>query len=116
MFGGLIGYIFNVFDLVLDVFWFDFVFVYGDIIIIFGVMFVVYYWCILVGYVEVGLCIGNLYLLWLEEVNCWVIGVFVLYYFVLIEMLCVNLLVEGVEVGWVYVIGNMVIDVLLMII
>lgn len=112
---GLIEIICCIFEglkLVLELFKFDVVLVYGDIIIIMVVSLVVFYQWILVGYVEVGLCIGDLSLLWLEEGNCMLIGYLVIYYFVFMEILWQNLLWENIVDSWIMVIGNMVIDVL----
>lgn len=64
----------------------DVVLVYGDMMMMLVISLAVFYQCIFVGYVEVGLCMGDFYLLWLEEVNCILIGYLVMYYFFLIEI------------------------------
>lgn len=102
-------------DGVFDVYKFDVVFVYGDMIIMLVVSLVVFYWCILVGYVEVGLWIGNIWLLWLEELNWCVIDFVIIWYFVFMVELCQNLLDEGIDFEQVMFIGNIVIDVLLVV-
>lgn len=70
--------------MVFDELWLDVVLVYGDMMIMFVVSFVVFYCYLLVGYVEVGLCSGDIWLLWLEELNCCVMDVVLFWYFVLI--------------------------------
>lgn len=111
MFNGLCGWLFVKFDVFYEQVQFDCVLVYGDISIVMIVVLVVFYWCILVGYVEVGLCIGNFDQFWFEEMNCCVIDVVVDYLFVFIVSFCYNLEQENFG-GCIIIIGNIVIDVL----
>lgn len=62
------------FDEVIVSVWFDWVVVQGDMMIVMCVVFVVFYCGVCVGYVEVGLCMCDLMSLFLEEVNCVLIG------------------------------------------
>lgn len=101
---------------VLKDFCLDMVLVYGDIIMLMVVLLVVFYWQVVVGYVEVGLCIYDMLFFWLEEMNCQVIDCICIYYFVFIGKLKQNLLQENIDVKKIFVIGNMVIDVLLMVV
>lgn len=80
--------------------------------IMFLVVFVVFYQCVLVVYIEVGLCIGNIYLLWLEEMNWCMVFEIVSLYFVFIRVVYDNLVCEGINFFWIVMIGNIGIDVL----
>lgn len=113
MFNGFFVCFFVGIDQLLEQIWFDCVLVYGDIIIVMVVVMVVFYWCILVGYVEVGLCIYDMYQFWLEEMNWCIIDVVSDLMFVFIVQLCCNFEVENLQ-GKIVVIGNIVIDVLQM--
>jgi UDP-N-acetylglucosamine 2-epimerase (non-hydrolysing) len=90
----------------------DLVLVHGDTTTTFSASLAAYYEKIDVGHVEAGLRTGNIYSPWPEEINRKLTGVLTKYHFTPTEMSKQNLLNENVDINFITITGNTVIDAL----
>ncbi|XOV79209.1 MAG: non-hydrolyzing UDP-N-acetylglucosamine 2-epimerase [Aestuariibacter sp.] len=93
----------------------DIVLVHGDTATTFAASLAAYYEKISVGHVEAGLRTGDIYSPWPEEANRKLTSNLTRYHFAPTSVSRDNLLAEGCKASGVYVVGNTVIDALLMV-